>query len=409
MTYKTEKIKFQGHGGTTLDGRLDLPFHPKAFAIFSHCFTCSKEFHATKRISQALAGLGIAVLRFDFAGLGGSSGHFSSTNFTTNVQDLEAAARFLEAEYEAPQLLIGHSLGGSAALVACSHLDSIKAVVTINAPCHPHHVVRHFEEKKEEVLWKGQADISIAGRTFKIQQHFFDELKKYNMDQILGELHAALLVLHSPLDETVHIRNAAYIFDQARHPKSFVSLDQIDHLVTRPEDATYIAHVIHAWASRYLETHQVLRSQEMEGHVIVQETGEGKYVQEIFVGRHTLKADEPISAPGGLDSGLSPYDFLLAGLGACTSMTLRMYADLKGLPLKKTTVRLHHSKKHVQDCEGCEEGLPQQIDLIERQMTLEGPLTPEHRESLLKIANKCPVHRTLTGKIEIETLLKEES
>ncbi len=406
MPYKTEIIKFQGHHGVTLDGRLDLPPYPRAFAIFAHCFTCSKEFHATKRISQALAGMGIAVLRFDFAGLGSSSGDFSATNFATNVEDILEAARFLTDIYEAPQLLMGHSLGGAAALVACSRLGSIKAVVTLNSPCHPHHVTHHFKEKREEILWKGEADISIAGRTFKIQQHFFDELEKYNMDDILRNLNAALLVLHSPLDETVHIKNAAYIFDQARHPKSFVSLDQIDHLITKPEDATYIAGLINAWASHYLKEAPKLQPQDTEGRVIVQETGEGKYVQDVFVGRHALKADEPTSAPGGLDIGLSPYDFLLAGLGACTSMTLRMYADLKGISLTKTTVRLRHSKKHVEDCEGCE-GTPQQIDLIERNIMLEGALTPENRESLLKIANKCPVHRTLTGKIQIETALDE--
>ncbi len=406
MTYKTEIVKFQGHQGVTLDGRLDLPPYPKAFAIFAHCFTCSKDFHATKRISQALADMGIAVLRFDFAGLGSSSGDFSATNFTTNVEDILGAARFLEDTYEAPQLLMGHSLGGAAALVACSRLEAVKAVVTLNSPCHPHHVTHHFKEKKDEILWRGEADISIAGRTFKIQQHFFDELEKYNMDDILRNLDAALLVLHSPLDETVHIKNAAYIFDQARHPKSFISLDQIDHLITKPEDATYIAEMIHAWVSRYLNEISTLRPQDMEGRVIVQETGEGKYVQDVFAGRHVLKADEPASAPGGLDRGLSPYDFLLAGLGACTSMTLRMYAELKGIPLKKTTVRLRHSKVHVEDCEGCE-GSPQQIDLIERNIALEGALTPENRESLLKIANKCPVHRTLTGKIQIETSLEE--
>jgi putative redox protein len=408
MNDNRSMVRFPGSLGATLAARLDLPpVKPAAFALFAHCFTCSKDTLAASRISAALTGRGVAVLRFDFTGLGGSEGDFANTNFSSNVADLVAAASWLREQHEPPRLLIGHSLGGAAVLAAAREIPEAAAVATIGAPFEPAHVKHLLAPALSEIETAGEATVELAGRKFRIQKQFLDDIGRRNSREAIGNLRKALLIFHSPRDTTVSIDNAAQIFMAAKHPKSFVSLDDADHLLTRREDASYVAAVLAAWASRYIGAPvmeaQPIRADE-PGIVTVAETRAGKFTQAITVGKHRLFADEPVSA-GGTDIGPSPYDLLLAGLGACTSMTLRMYADLKQLPLNKVTVRLRHEKLHAQDCAECDtkEG---KIDRIEREIELEGKLDDAQRTRLLEIANKCPVHRTLHSEVWIPTRLK---
>lgn len=402
-------IRFPGALGATLAARLDLPaVPPAAYALFAHCFTCSKDTLAASRISATLTARGIAVLRFDFTGLGGSEGDFANTNFSSNVADLVAAAAWLRQNHKAPAILIGHSLGGAAVLAAARDIPEAVAVATIGAPYDPGHVRQLLAPAIAEIEAAGEAEVDLAGRKFRIKKQFLQDIGSRESRDAIASLRKALLVFHSPRDTTVSIDNAAQIFMAAKHPKSFVSLDDADHLLTRKEDAHYVAAVLAAWASRYIGT------QEMEarpiaadepGIVTVTETREGKFTQTISVGGHRLRADEPPGV-GGADTGPSPYDLLLAGLGACTSMTVRMYADLKQLPLDKVTVRLRHDKIHAQDCSECEtrEG---KIDRIDREIELEGKLDEAQRARLLEIANKCPVHRTLHSEVVIPTRLAD--
>jgi putative redox protein len=407
MNDNRSMVRFPGSLGATLAARLDLPpVKPAAFALFAHCFTCSKDTLAASRISAALTGRGIAVLRFDFTGLGGSEGEFANTSFSSNVGDLVAASSWLREQHEAPRLLIGHSLGGAAVLAAAREIPEAAAVATIGAPFEPAHVRRLLAPALPEIEAAGEATVELAGRTFRIKKQFLDDIGSRNGREAIGNLRKALLIFHSPRDTTVSIDNAAQIFMTAKHPKSFVSLDDADHLLTRKEDASYVAAVLAAWASRYIGA-PVMESQPIRadepGVVTVAETREGKFTQAITVGKHRLRADEPASA-GGTDTGPSPYDLLLAALGACTAMTIRMYADLKQLPLDKVTVRLRHEKVHAQDCAECEtrEG---KIDRIEREIELAGGLDEAQRARLLEIANKCPVHRTLHSEVWIPTRL----
>ncbi|MGF1629437.1 MAG: alpha/beta fold hydrolase [Kiloniellaceae bacterium] len=403
MTAKSEKVTFTGSGGEKLAARLDLPQgRPRAYALFAHCFTCNKDIFAAARIAGGLAERGFAVLRFDFTGLGASEGDFANTNFSSNVEDLVRAADFLRESYEAPQLLIGHSLGGAAVLVAAGRVPEARAVATIAAPADPAHVASHFTEARAEIEAAGEAEVLLVGRPFRIRKQFLEDIATQKLDAALGGLKKALMVFHAPRDATVGIDNASRIFLAAKHPKSFVSLDDADHLLSRKPDAIYVAEVLAAWAGRYLgeaEAAPALRAP--AGRVVVEETGEGKFTQRIAAGPHTLRADEPESV-GGLDSGPSPYDFLLAGLGACTAMTLRLYAERKGLALERTRVTLSHAKVHAEDCATCEtkEG---KIDRIERVIDMTGELSPEERRRLLEIADKCPVHRTLQSEVQIET------
>ena len=406
MAVKSEKLTFEGAGGETLAARLDLPAgEPRAYALFAHCFTCSKDIFAAKRIAGALAESGIAVLRFDFTGLGHSEGEFANTNFSSNVDDLVAAAGYLRANRAAPKLLIGHSLGGAAVLAAAARVPEAVAVATIGAPADPGHVAHLFRNAADEIAAKGEAEVDLAGRRFRVKKQFLDDIAAQNLEPALGSLRKALLLFHAPRDETVGIDNAGQIFAAAKHPKSFVSLDDADHLLSRKADAIYVAEVLAAWADRYLgvemESAPLLTAD--PGGVTVRERGSGRFAQEIAAGRHRFSADEPADY-GGDDSGPTPYDLLLAGLGACTTMTLRMYAERKGWPLDRAEVRLSHEKIHAQDCADCEtrEG---RIDRIERRLTLDGPLDAAQREKLLEIADKCPVHRTLTGEIKINTEL----
>jgi uncharacterized OsmC-like protein/alpha-beta hydrolase superfamily lysophospholipase len=398
-----ERFDFANAQGQTLAALLDLPpGEPRAYALFAHCFTCGKDVHAAKRIAEGLTALGIAVLRFDFTGLGASEGEFANTTFSSNVADLVAAADELRRKRRAPAILIGHSLGGTAVLAAASQVAEARAVVTIAAPCDPAHVTGLFKEHLDEIGTKGEVKVALGSRQFRIKRSFIDDLAEHMLLEHIGSLRKALLVFHSPTDEIVGIDNASRIFTAAKHPKSFVSLAGADHLLSARSDASYVANVIHAWAERYLEMPaDAPRLPDDANTVVVRETGCGRFQQEVAVGRHRLLADEPVGV-GGLDSGPGPYDLVLAGLGACTSMTLRLYAERKGLPLERTVVQLSHSKIHAADCESCEtkEGM---IDRIERVITLSGNLDTDQRGRLMEIADQCPVHRTLTSEIDIRT------
>ncbi|MEO1106314.1 MAG: bifunctional alpha/beta hydrolase/OsmC family protein [Pseudomonadota bacterium] len=400
----TERITFAGHDGGQLAARLDLPDGPVlATALFAHCFTCSKDIPAARRISARLEAMGIAVLRFDFTGLGHSEGEFANTTFTSNVEDLIAAATYLADRNMAPALLIGHSLGGAAVLRARAGIPSVKAVVTLGAPADPSHVSHHFEQALTEIQQEGSAEVSLGGRPFRIGKAFVDDIAETALTPSLAELKAALLILHAPLDETVGIDNASTIFLAAKHPKSFVTLDNADHLITRAADAEYAADVIAAWVSRYVPLRPPAPPPGApEGVIRVTEADPDGFLQDIQAGpRHHAVADEPVSY-GGTDRGMSPYGFVSSGLGACTSMTIRMYARRKRWPLTGVSVDVCHDKVHAQDAGLANEG---KVDQFNRKIRLQGPLTQEQKERLLEIADKCPVHRTLEGSALVTTIL----
>lgn len=399
MANRPLRLEFDGAHGAKLAARLDLPARKiRAFALFAHCFTCSKDIPAARHIAGALSAEGIAVLRFDFTGLGGSGGDFSSTGFSSNVDDLKLAADFLRTNYEAPQLLIGHSLGGAAVLSVAADIPEVRAVVTIGAPADADHVIHNFKGSVDEIREKGSGNVDLAGRSFTIRKEFLEDLEAQTVKERTAGLGKALLVMHAPLDDTVGIENATDIFVAAKHPKSFVSLDRADHLLTRSEDAAYAARVIAGWASGYLDKEE--RSQPAEAAkegVDVVETGQGKFQAMVAAGQHRMIADEPVSY-GGFDSGPSPYDFLSTALGACTVMTLRMYADRKGLKVDRIGTQVLHNKVHAADCADCSEEMKEKggkIDRFERLITLDGELDDATRQRMLEIADKCPVHRTL--------------
>jgi putative redox protein len=400
-----EKFDFPNNQGQKLAALLDRPEGPvRAVALFAHCFTCGKSIRAARHIADGLKLHGIAVLRFDFTGLGASEGEFANTTFSSNIDDLVAAADHLRKELAAPAILIGHSLGGAAVLAAAHRIADARAVVTIGAPFDPAHVTGLFSGGTPVNGTDDEVEVSIAGRPFRVRRAMLEDISQHNLSARIHDLHKALLVFHAPTDDTVGIDNASHIFLAARHPKSFISLAGADHLLSRQSDATYVAHVIAAWAERYLAMAAEDRRDDgaPDGDVVVRETRRGTFQQEIISGRHRFLADEPVKA-GGLDSGPGPYDLLLAALGACTSMTLRLYADRKQLPLTRTQVRLRHGRIYATDCAECEtkEGM---IDHIDREISFEGDLTPEQRKRLLEIADKCPVHHTLKSEVDICTV-----
>ena len=397
----SERFDFPNARGEKLSALLDRPAGlPAAFALFAHCFTCGKEVLAAKRIAEGLTARGIAVLRFDFTGLGASEGEFANTTFSSNVADLVAAANHLRKMHQAPAILIGHSLGGAAILAAASQIPEARAVATIAAPADPSHVTGLFKEHVADIHAKGEVEVALAGRSFRIRKEFLDDVAEQELTACLAGLRKALLVLHSPTDNLVGIENASAIFTAAKHPKSFVSLADADHLLSKRRDAVYAAEVIAAWSERYLDMVPEPDVVQIDA-VLVEETRDGKFEQSIIAGSHRYLADEPTSV-GGNGSGPSPYEYLLAGLGACTSMTIRLYAELKKVPLEHVSVRLRHDKIHAADCEHCEtqEG---KIDRIDREVTLKGDLSVEQRAKLMEIAEKCPVHRTLHSEIDIRT------
>jgi putative redox protein len=402
-----KNLEFKNRDGHILAARLDLPLEgkPLAYALFAHCFTCSKNTKAIAHISRALSRQGLAVLRFDFTGLGESEGNFADTNFSSNVDDLIAAADFLKANYRAPEILIGHSFGGAAVIQAASRIPSSTAVVSIAAPSDPQHVTRALGNTAVSIQNRGQADVALAGRTFTLKKQFLDDLDFVNVAETLKNLNRALLVLHSPIDEAVGIENAARIFQAARHPKSFISLDTADHLLTNSEDSLYAGSVIAAWARKYVSASNADEAK-MEGaeNQVIAQIGKTGLTTDILAEGHRLIADEPVSI-GGNGSGPTPYGYLLAGLGACTAMTLRMYADRKAWPLDSVTVKLNQQKIHAADCAGCQtkEG---KLDQIEREIELSGALDDQQEQRLIQIADRCPVHRTLNYEIVIKSKLK---
>ena len=401
----SEKFQFTGSEGHQLAAALDMPERePVAYALFAHCFTCGKDVLAARRIATALAAKGIAVLRFDFTGLGSSEGDFANSTFTSNVADLVRAADHLRETRKGPAILIGHSLGGAAILAAAEQIPDAKAVVTIAAPSDPTHVTELFKDRIEDIRKHGKVEVQLAGRPFHIKREFLDDIAEHNLMAQVTKLHRALLIMHAPTDDTVGIDNATHIFVAAKHPKSFVSLAGADHLLSGKRDAAYVADVIAAWAERYIDPvvpEQAAGLSEAPRQVVVRETRAGKFQQTVSIGPHQMLADEPVAA-GGEDTGPGPYDFVLAGLGACTSMTMRLYADRKSLPLERVTVTLKHSKIHAEDCAECETKAGM-LDRIERVIAIEGALDPEQRGKLMEIADKCPVHRTLTSEVHIVT------
>jgi len=408
MPLKSTRVNFKGRKGQELAARLDRSMGPVvAYALFAHCFTCSKDVFAASRIAKALAEHGIATLRFDFTGLGHSEGDFANETFSSNVEDLVAGANHMRATLEAPQILIGHSLGGAAVLAAAGMIDEVKAVATIGAPADPAHVAHLFEEHIDEIEAEGEVAVTLMGRSFTVKKSFIDDIAQQKQRDRIASLKKALLVMHSPIDMVVGIENASAIFTAAKHPKSFISLENADHLITRREDAAYAADVLAAWAGRWVgrKTTELPDGKLREGTVIVTESPGFKFRQVMAAGPHPMTADEPENV-GGDDSGPTPYGFLVAGLGACTSMTIRIYADRKGIPLEGIRIELHHDKIHVADCETCETGTGR-IDRITRKVFLTGSLSPEHRNKILEISDKCPVHRTLHSGVLVETALAD--
>lgn len=400
---QSQRITFQGASGARLSARLSLPADEKvrACALFAHCFTCSKDLKAAVNISRAMAQQGLAVMRFDFTGLGESEGDFAGTTFKSNIEDLLAASSFMERTFDAPAILIGHSFGGAAVLQAAARLPSVRAVATIGAPFDPAHVRNLFVDALPEIEARGSADVVLGGRRFTLGERFVRNLEAHNVEKTLAELGRPLLIFHSPVDNTVGIENAAELYQAARHPKSFVSLDDADHLLLRERDSLYVGSVLAAWASLYLEP--IPEPQTVEelsaDNVVTARTSTGAFRTEIRVGRHSIVADEP-TAVGGENLGPTPYDLLAGALGACTTMTLRMYADRKRWPLEEAVVTLKHSRVHEVDEERCEDA-DARLDQLDRELTLTGPLTPEQRERLREIADRCPVHRTLSAGVRI--------
>ncbi len=402
---ETERVQFPGSLGASLAGRLHRPpGEPRAMALFAHCFTCSKDLRAAVTLSRCLAAEGIATFRFDFTGLGESEGDFADTHFSSNVDDLIAAADFLREHYQAPSLLVGHSLGGAAVLAAASRIPEVRAVATIAAPAEPSHVRKLLEPARAELEAEGEAEIVLAGRPFRIKTSLLTDLEQQANADRIGKLDAALVVFHAPEDTIVGVDNARAIYEAARHPKSFVSLQGADHLLSKREDAQYVGSVLAAWAHRYLPRRPPSAHRPLSPGAVRVEGASSGFATKVFTSTHELAADEPETVNGGTDTGPSPYDLLLASLGSCTTMTLRMYADRKGWPLEGVSLTLEHRRVHAKDCDECEsgEGL---VDAIDKELVLLGPLTGEQRQRLLEIADRCPVHRTLTTETVIRTRL----
>lgn len=402
----SKNITFKNTQGEELKGKLELPIDrkPHNFAVFAHCFTCSKNLNAAVNITRELAQAGYGVLRFDFTGLGESEGDFADTNFSGNVEDLIEAAHFLEKNYQAPSLLVGHSLGGAAVIFAADKLPSVKAVATIGSPSDPTHVKKLLQDSEEEILRNGKATVNLEGREFTIKKQFIDDLSNQSLQTVVKNFGKALLVMHSPQDLTVEVKNAEDIYVSAHHPKSFVSLDEANHLLSNSEDSRYVGKVIAQWASRYVDLpkEQKLRSKFQAAASLNPEEG---YTTQMKMGNHFLTADEPIDV-GGSDYGPNPYDLLTGALAACKAMTVRMYAQRKGWALENVTVHVNHQKDYHIDCKECETDSAAKIDAFICEVSFKGDLTAEQKERMLQIADRCPVHRTLSSEILIKSQMR---
>ncbi|PKO99366.1 MAG: osmotically inducible protein C [Bacteroidetes bacterium HGW-Bacteroidetes-2] len=401
-----KKVTFTNNKGEELSGRLELPDnqHPHNFVLFAHCFTCNKNLSAVVNISRELADKGFGVLRFDFTGLGESAGDFSDTNFSGNVEDLITAANWLKKNHQAPTILVGHSLGGAAVIFAAEKIESIKAIATISAPSDPNHIKKLLKSSIEEIETKGQAVVNLSGRDFTIKQQFLNDLKTKSLPDIVKKLRKAILVMHSPQDSLVGINNAEEIYSAARHPKSFISLDGADHLLTKKEDSKYVGLMISSWASKYL---QVPEQEKIVSKTAILASLNSKdgFLTKMAVGNHFMVADEPIEY-GGTGFGPSPYEFLSAGLAACTAMTIQMYAKQKKWEIDEVQVKIKYDKQHAIDCENCEYQ-EAKIDTFSREIHLKGSLDTKQRDRILEIADKCPVHKTLHNKVQVLTKLRE--
>lgn len=406
MSATVQSVSFPGHSGARLSARLELPNGPvRSYALFAHCFACSKDVLAARRISADLARIGVAVLRFDFTGLGGSEGEFADTNFSSNIADLAAAVDYLRTHYQAPAVLIGHSLGGAAILALAKDVPEARAVVTLGAPADPAHVLKTIGPAAQQAAADGIAVVELGGRSFTVTRQFVEDVQGQRLEAAIHAMRKPLLILHSPVDQVVGIDNATRIFLAARHPKSFVSLDHADHLLTDARDAAVAAQVIGGWLSRYLPD-DAPQGEEAIEHVRVMETGEGQFQNAVQAGRHRLFADEPTSV-GGTDTGPSPYDFLSIALGACTSMTLRLYAARKGLSLGRVQVDVSHEKIHVRDgVAGADQPARPKIDCFTRVITVDGEVGEELAAKIAEIAGKCPVHRTLENSAQVRTQVR---
>ena len=408
MPGRRTKLEFPGTDGLSIAGLLETPDeNPQAFALFAHCFTCGKDVIAASRIARSLVARGYAVLRFDFTGLGSSDGDFANSNFSSNVADLVHAADYLREHYRAPALLIGHSLGGAAVLAAAHSIPEAVGVVTIGAPATPEHVTRQFACDLDAIETRGSAQVSLAGRPFTIKKQFLDDLEQHDQEERIARLKKALLVFHSPIDLTVSISEAEKIYRTAKHPKSFISLDDADHLLSKTRDSEYVATTIAAWSSRFIPETAIVAQKTSalnKGHVMVTEKNK-QFTRTVLSDSHVWLADEPVPV-GGSDLGPDPYEHLLAALGTCTSMTLRMYANRKKIALDDVSVELCHDRRHVEDCEGCDTE-PRKLEVLQKYITLRGDLSVEQRQRLLEIADRCPVHQTLHADLDIQTELND--
>lgn len=410
MTTQRLRIEFPNKQQEKLAALLELPETPVlATALFAHCFTCGKDSLAATHISRELAKRGIAVLRFDFTGLGSSEGDFANTHFSSNVEDLLSAADYLRQNYQAPALLVGHSLGGAAVIAAADRIPECQAIATVGAPASPEHLKRHLEPAIPEIEAQGCAQINLGGRPFQIKQQFLDDLETPKLAPKVSNLSRPILILHAPEDKVVGISEGERLYAEASYPKSFVSLDGADHLLGKRADAQQAAAVIAAWATRYLPLEKLVDDLETpipKGHVRVQEANT-RFLRDIHTDHHYWQADEPLKV-GGSNRGPDPYELLLSALGACTSMTMRMYANRKGWEIDDMTVELRHERTHYEDCEDCEKSTGM-MDVLVREITLDDKLSDEQKKRLLEIADRCPVHRTLENNPVIQTQLKESA